>query len=85
MERSKGGRNTFGNLVIVHEQCHYSMHYGGKYDEWKTYLEKREKEHPRQKPQKKKENGNSKSILPNNYFTSSDTSKNFGLWSESNL
>lgn len=53
MEVSKGGSNNFGNLVIVHEQCHFSMHYSGKYDEYQKFLIDFKKTHPRLKTPKK--------------------------------
>lgn len=82
LEKSNGGRDTFGNLVMVHEQCHYSMHYSGKYDEWRSFLEKYKKNHPRPKdPQKKKTNNQNIDL---SLLTEDNTLKS-DQWVESNF
>jgi RNA-directed DNA polymerase len=31
---SKGGKNTLGNIVLIHAHCHSHIHYGGEFDAW---------------------------------------------------
>jgi RNA-directed DNA polymerase len=35
---SQGGENKLKNIVLVHIQCHHSIHYGDNFDEWSNEL-----------------------------------------------
>lgn len=47
IERSLGGRDTFGNLLLVHSVCHRRVHYGGDADLWRAYLSSYKVTHPK--------------------------------------
>ena len=35
---SQGGKNTLGNLVLIHAHCHSHIHYGGEFSVWVNRL-----------------------------------------------
>lgn len=47
IERSLGGKDTFGNLLLVHSLCHGRVHYGGDADLWRADLRRFKAAHPK--------------------------------------
>jgi RNA-directed DNA polymerase len=47
IERFQGGKDTFGNLLLLHSVCHRRVHYGGDTDLWRAYLQNFKGAHPR--------------------------------------
>ena len=36
---SEGGPNKSFNILLLHKPCHQSIHYGSKFDEWRTHFQ----------------------------------------------
>jgi len=52
IERSLGGKDTFGNLLLLHSVCHRRVHYGGDTDLWRANLIRFKEAHPRRAAQR---------------------------------
>ena len=47
VERSLGGKDSFGNLLLVHSVCHRRVHYGGDAGLWRAHLQAFKAAHPK--------------------------------------
>ena len=70
-ERFLGGKDTFGNLLLLHSICHRRVHYGGDTDSWRAYLTKFKVAHPRSAAQRP--------VIPVNLADTNNFREDFGF------